>query len=90
MINIFLSSLIGSIIVIGNGYILNSFFFKKKINEFDIYKDSILGFIFIGFLSLVINFFFPINKSISSIFLAISIFAFVYFFFNVEKKKKFI
>ena len=87
MINIFISSLVGSIIVIGNGFILNSFFFKKKVNEFNVYKDSILGFVFIGFLSLLINFFFPINKNISSLFLAISIFAFAYLFFKIEKKK---
>ena len=68
MINIFISSLIGSMVIIANGYIFNHLIFKKKINEFNIYKDTFLGFVLIGFLSLLINFFFPINKVISSFF----------------------
>ncbi len=51
MINIFISSFIGSIIVISNAYIFNFFIFKKKINQFNIYKDTILGFIFIGLIN---------------------------------------
>jgi len=90
MINIFISSLIGSMVIIANGYIFNHLIFKKKINEFNIYKDTFLGFVLIGFFSLLINFFFPINKVISSFFLIFSIFIFVYFFFKLEKKKKFL
>ena len=86
MFNIFISSLIGSIVVIANGYIFNFLIFKKKVNEFNICKDSLLGFILIGFISLSINFFLPINKSISSIFLIFSIFTFIYFFLKFEKK----
>ena len=86
MINIFISSLIGSMVIIANGYIFNYLFFKKKINEFNIYKDSLLGFVLIGFIVLLINFFSPINKSISSIFLIFSIFTFIYFFIKFEKK----
>jgi hypothetical protein len=86
MINIFISSLIGSMIIIANGYIFNYLIFKKKINEFNIYKDCIFGFVLIGFISLLINFFLPINKSISSIFLIFSIFIFIFFFLKSEKK----
>ena len=86
MINIFISSLIGSMIVIANGYISNYLIFKKKINEFNIYKDSLLGFVLIGFIGLLINFFLPITKNISSIFLIISVIVFIYFFFKTEKK----
>ena len=86
MINIFISSLIGSIIIIANGYIFNYLIFKKKINEFNIYKDSLFGFVFIGFIGLLINFFLPLNKYITSIFLIFSIITFVYFFFNFKKK----
>ena len=86
MINIFISSLLGSIIIIANGFIFNYLIFKKKINEFNIYKDSLFGFVFIGFIGLLINFFFPINKYISSIFFIFSIIIFVYFFFNLKKK----
>jgi hypothetical protein len=87
MINIFISSLIGSMVIIANGYIFNYLIFKKKINEFNVYKDTIFGFVLIGFISLLINFFLPINKNISSIFLIFSIFVFIYFYFKSEKKK---
>ena len=80
MINIFISSLIGSMVIIANGYICNYIIFKKKINEFNIFIDSLLGFIIIGFLSLLINFFSPIDKNISSIFLIFSLSVFIYFF----------
>ena len=86
MINIFISSLLGSMVIIANGYIFNYLIFKKKINEFNIYKDSLLGFVFIGFISLLINFFAPISKNISSIFLIFSIFFFIFFFLKSEKK----
>ena len=86
MINIFLSSLIGSMVIIANGYIFNYLIFKKKVNEFNVFKDSLFGFVFIGFIGLLINFFFPINKDISSIFLIFSISIFVLFFFKSERK----
>ena len=85
MINIFVSSLIGSIIIIANGYIFHYLILKKKLNEFNIYIDGLLGFVFIGFLGLLINFFSPVTKNISTIFLIISIYVFIYF---LLKKKK--
>ena len=90
MINIFISSLIGSIIIIANAYIFSFLIFKKKINEFNVYNDSLFGFILIGFISLFINFFFPINKIISSFFLIFSIFIFIYFFLKYNEKQKLI
>ena len=87
MINILLSSFIGSIIIIGNAYAFNYLIFKKKNDEFDIYNDTFFGFILIGFISLLINFFFPINKYISTIFLFFSVSIFVYFFIGYKKKK---
>ena len=87
MLNILLSSFIGSMILISNAYIFNYVIFKKKINEFDIYKDTLFGFVLIGFIGLLTNFFFPINKIISSIFLIFSVFCFIYFFFLFKKKK---
>ena len=90
MINILISSVIGSFIVIANAYIFNFLLFKKKINNFNLYKDSILGFVFIGFVSLFLNFFFPINKIISSFFIFFSVSVFVYFFFNFKKKNELI
>lgn len=90
MINIFLSSFVGSIIIIGNAFVFNYLILKKKINEFNIFYDSFFGFILIGFISLLINFFFPINKFISSIFLIYSISVFIYFFINYKKKSNII
>lgn len=87
MINIFISSLIGSMVVIANSYTFNYLIFKKKINEFNIYKDCIFGFILIGFLGLLTNFFLPLDKNISSIFLIISIVIFIFLFFKSQKKK---
>ena len=90
MINIFLSSFIGSIIIIGNAYAFNYLIFKKKIDEFNITNDTFFGFILIGFTSLLINFFFPVNKSISSFFLFFSVSIFIYFFIKYKKKKNLI
>ena len=45
-----------------------------------------MGFVLIGFIGLLINFFSPITKNISSLFLIISIFVFIYFFIKSEKK----
>ena len=90
MINILLSSFVGSIIIIGNAYAFNYLIFKKKNDEFDIYNDTFFGFILIGFISLLINFFFPINKYISTIFLFFSVSIFIYFFVGYKKKKNLI
>ena len=90
MINIFFSSFAGSIIIIGNAYVFNYLILKRKVNEFDVFNDSFFGFILIGFLSLLLNFFFPINKSISSIFLIYSVSTFIYFFIYYKKKQNII
>ena len=87
MLNIFLSCLFGSIIIIANGFLFNYIIFKKKINDFNISIDSLFGFIFIGLLGLSINFIFPINKLISSLFIILSFIIFIIFFLNLKKKK---
>jgi len=88
MLNIFFSSLLGCMILISNAFIFNYLVFKRKINEFNIYKDSLFGFILIGYLGLLINFFLPINKLISSIFFIFSLFIFLYCFLKIKKKSK--
>jgi hypothetical protein len=88
MFNIFFSSLLGSMILISNSYMFNYLIFKKKIDEFNIYSDGLFGYLFIGFLSLITNFFLPINKNISSIFIIFSLLSFIYFFFKFKEKKK--
>ena len=58
------------------GLMFNRAIFKKNTKNFDYFEVGILSFIFIGFLSLIINFFIPINKIVGSIFLWVS---FIYF-----------
>ena len=90
MINILLGSLVGSIIIIANAFVFNYLIFKKKVNEFNIYNDSFLGFILIGFIVLLINFIFPIDKIISTFFLIYSVSVFIYFFLKYKKKQSLI
>ena len=87
---IFVASLIGSMIIISNGYIFGYLIFKKKIQDFNIFQDSIFGFIYIGLIALLINFFLPINKLIGLIFLIISLIIFAYFFLKFKNKKQLI
>jgi len=62
MINIFISSIFSSIILIGYGALFNKWFFKKKLQEVDPWVAGIYGFIIIGFISLYLNFFFQLIK----------------------------
>ncbi len=86
MLNILISSFISSIIIIINGVIFTKLIFNAKVNEINIYESGIYGFISIGFISLIINFIFPINKFIGSIFFVSSLIIFLIFFFNFKKK----
>lgn len=86
MLNILISSFISSIIIIINGVIFTKLIFNTKVNEINIYESGIYGFISIGFISLIINFIFPINKFIGSIFFVSSLIIFLIFFFNFKKK----
>tara|TARA_B110000027_G_C16122355_1_gene304039 strand:+ start:492 stop:2198 length:1707 start_codon:yes stop_codon:yes gene_type:complete len=86
MINIILSSFAGSLIMMGYGLMFNQVFFKKNSKNFNYFETGILSFIFVGFLSLIINFFIPINKIIGSIFLWTSLIYFFIYFMNTKKK----
>ena len=77
---------ISSTISYSAGYIFLNYLAQLKID----YKNNITiyfiyGFIFISFLSLLINFFLPLDKNVNSVF---GIF-FLFFFFNILKKENY-
>ena len=86
MISIFIGSIFSSIILISCGVIFVKFFFGKKLEIIDPYIAGIYGFIALGFFSLILNFFFPINKFIGTLFLLFSIVIFFFYFYNFKKK----
>ena len=56
-----------------SGFLLKYAIFKKKdINEF--YENGLFGFILIGFISLLLNFFFPLNLLVNNIVFIIVLF----------------
>ena len=90
MINITLGCFASSIIIISYGILFDKSILKKKIQEIDYYEVGIFGFILIGFLALSINFIFPLNKIIGSIFFFISIIYFLFHLIESQKKKELI
>tara|TARA_B100001093_G_scaffold452724_1_gene460956 strand:+ start:154 stop:1851 length:1698 start_codon:yes stop_codon:yes gene_type:complete len=90
MINVFVSSIFSSIVLLINGIIFIKIVFNKKINEINIWEAGLFGFIGIGFASLILNFFFPINKLLGSIFIICSFIIFSFYFYNLKKKKELI
>ena len=68
------------------GVIFIKFFFDKKLVNIDPWIAGIYGFITLGFFSLILNFFFPINKSIGTLFLLFSIIIYFFYFYNFKKK----
>tara|TARA_B100001093_G_scaffold519987_2_gene611908 strand:- start:17551 stop:19242 length:1692 start_codon:yes stop_codon:yes gene_type:complete len=90
MLNIFFGSLVSSIIFISYGTLFSLFFLKKKISHLDPCISGLNGFIVIGFLSLFLNFFFPINKIVGTILLLISVIIFMYYLSFKNRNKKLI
>lgn len=81
--------LLCSLFIILNFYILGSFFANKIAHHNIICKfslSSIIGAVLVSFISLFINFFFPINQIIGNIFLIFCIIFFLVFFY-FEKNK---
>ena len=81
--------LFSSLFIILNFYIFGSFFANKISHHNNVCKfslSSILGAISISFISLLINFFLPINQIIGNIFLIFSLIVFLIFFY-FEKNK---
>ena len=86
MISIFIGSIFSSVILISSGVIFIKFFFGKKLINIDPWIAGIYGFITLGFFSLILNFFFPINKFIGTLFLLFSTVIFFFYFYNFKKK----
>ena len=86
MISIFIGSIFSSVILISSGLIFIKFFFGKKLINIDPWIAGIYGFITLGFFSLILNFFFPINKFIGTLFLLFSTVIFFFYFYNFKKK----
>ena len=57
MLNIFISSLFSSIILIINGVIFIKLIFNTRTNDINIWESGLYGFIGIGFISVTLNFF---------------------------------
>ena len=90
MINIFISSIFSSMILIGYGALFNKWFFKIKLQNVDPWIAGVYGFIIIGFISLYLNFFFPINKLVGTLFFIFSLIIFFFYFSKLKKKREFI
>tara|TARA_B100000902_G_scaffold392422_1_gene444798 strand:- start:1624 stop:3309 length:1686 start_codon:yes stop_codon:yes gene_type:complete len=79
---VFIQISIASLFFSLSGFLLKYLIFKKKdFNEF--YENGLFGFILIGFVSLGLNFFFPLNLLTNNIaFIIIVILAYKFDFFN--------
>ena len=82
MAGILFSTFIASLIPLSFGYFLNKFFFKNK--NINLFEYGIYGFLPIGILAVIINFFSPLSQNINNFFLI------PIFFFLIEhiKNKK--
>ena len=81
MIEIFVKLIFFFIIISSNGIILGKLIFKNQFDILNIFEYSIIGLIFTGFLSLILNFFFPLNN-----FIIISNFIFSICFIYIKRK----
>ncbi len=80
MTGILLSTFIASLIPLSYGYFLNKLFFKNT--NINLFEYGIYGFLPIGLIALIVNFFFPLSQNVNN-FLLIPI-----FFFLIETFKK--
>jgi|TARA_B100001093_G_scaffold518081_1_gene601722 hypothetical protein len=90
MLNIFFSSIVSTIILLSYGSLFNNFFFKKNFFGNDFYYSGLYGFILIGFIGVLVNFFLPINLFVGNIFLIFSIIIFIKLYYSQKEKIKFI
>ena len=68
--------------LISTGFVIDNYFFKKNYSDHKIFKYGIIGLFFLGFISLVINFFFPLSKIINNIIFLIPTLIFIYLIFK--------
>ena len=67
MVGILISSFIASLIPLSCGYFTNKFFFKNK--NINLFEYGIYGFLTIGIIALILNFFYPLTQSLNNLFL---------------------
>ena len=90
MFNIIISCFTSSVIIMSYGILFNKSILEKNNQKIDYYEVSIFGFIFISFISLLINFLVPINKIVGNIFLFIGIIYFLFYWIKSQQKKELI
>lgn len=78
MLEIFFACLVSSTVFIACGYLFNFIFLKKNISNIDFYESTLFGLVLLSFLSLIINFFIPLNKALGSFLIIISIIFYLY------------
>ena len=74
---IFFNTIITNIIIFTFGHFFVYFFFKEKLSKNNLPEVPLFGIIFLGFIAVIINFFFPINKLTGTIILIIGILFFI-------------
>ena len=91
MLEILISCIISSIILLTFGNLFCAYFFKQNIYKSENFSEnSIYGIIFLSFLSLIINFFIPIGKLVGTAILIISFILFIALIWKTNQKKKII
>ena len=66
MAGIIFNTFIASLIPLSFGYFLNKFFFKNK--NINLFECGIYGFLPIGIIALLLNFFYPLSQSLNNLF----------------------
>ena len=82
MISLYISNLISVLIFLAYGKGINFFLLSKKENTNNIILDILSGAVYISFVALIINFFYPLNTFVNNIIL---IFSLILFLFLVKK-----
>lgn len=88
MPELILSLIVVIITIYGQGIIFNRLISNRETNIDDFNETFIFGIIFLSFVVLILNFFFPINKEIGSLLLFISFGFFIHNFIFSRFKKK--
>ena len=88
MLELILSLIVAIIVIYGQGIIFNKLITNQVISVDNFNETFIFGIIFLSFITLLLNFFFPINKEIGSFLLLISFIFFAHNFAVSKSKKK--
>ena len=73
MIIILFNTIITNIIIFSFGSVFFSFFFREKLSKDNLSEIPLFGIIFLSFIAVIINFFFPINKIIGTAILIVGL-----------------